>query len=122
MAAAKRPARKAPARKKAPAKKSARTVHLPSAPADEPHPDTSSDVEQSGLLTEVASGDERRALVAMRDHLARKMDFAEPAVVAQIAGRLQAVIARIAELGETDGQSPADQLAQRRAKRRAGDS
>lgn len=37
-------------------------------------------------------------LKAMRDKLAGDMDVAEPAVVAQIAGRLQAVMDRIAEL------------------------
>jgi hypothetical protein len=37
-------------------------------------------------------------LQAMRDKLAVDMDAAEPAVVAQISGRLQAVMDRIAEL------------------------
>lgn len=37
-------------------------------------------------------------LRAMRDKLAADMDLADPAVVAQIAGRLQAVMDRIAEL------------------------
>jgi hypothetical protein len=34
-------------------------------------------------------------LEAMRDKLAEAMDLAEPAVVAQVAGRLQAVLAEI---------------------------
>jgi len=45
-----------------------------------------------------ASGDRRSALVAMRDKLARDMDAAEPSVVAQVAGRLAAVLAEIDSL------------------------
>lgn len=40
----------------------------------------------------------RDGLVALRDSLAAAADRAEPAVIAQIAGRLQAVMDRIAEL------------------------
>jgi hypothetical protein len=69
---------------------------------------------------EVASGDERRALIALRDVLAGQLVAAESNVVAQIAGRLQAVIARIAELGEpTVKESASDEIARRREARRA---
>jgi hypothetical protein len=108
MAARKAPAKKAPAKR--PAAKKAPSRRAPAAAKkDEP----------ATLATEVASGDERRALVAMRDHLATKMEGAEPAVVAQIAGRLQAVITRIGELGGPKDGSKADELKARRERRRA---
>ena len=52
------------------------------------------------FVTEVSSGDARRGLEAMRDALAMAMAVAEPAVIAQIAGRLQHVIEAIAALPE----------------------
>lgn len=119
MAARKTPAKKAPARK-APAKKAPTAKKAPAKrPAPRPSPAVVLADEPKSLTTEVGSGDERRALVAMRDHLALKMESAEPAVVAQIAGRLQAVITRLGELAEPDAASAADQLAARRVQRRA---
>ena len=58
-------------------------------------------------------------LRAMRDKLAADMDAAEPSVVAQISGRLQAVLDRIADLERAAPPevSKVDELA---AKRKAG--
>lgn len=73
------------------------------------------------FVADVCSGDERTALEAMRRKLALAMDVAEPSVVAQIAARLQAVVARIAELadGADAEESPTDEIARKRAARRA---
>lgn len=70
---------------------------------------------------EVGSGDERRALEAMRSKLAEAMELAEPSVIAQVAARLQAVVARIAELDDAAEPevSPTDDIARKRAARRA---
>jgi hypothetical protein len=65
------------------------------------------------------SGDRRAALVAMRDKLARDMDDAPPAVVAQIAGRLSAILAEIDGLAVAGERSLVDELKQRRADRLA---
>lgn len=67
-----------------------------------------------------ASGDERATLVAMRDRLARAMDDAPDAVVAQVAARLQQVLARIEELGVPQRESLTDVLAERRRAKSAG--
>ena len=69
-----------------------------------------------------ASGDERATLEAVRDRLARAMDEAPDAVVAQVAGRLQHVLARLAELGAPEKESLTDVLAERRAAREAAKS
>jgi hypothetical protein len=63
------------------------------------------------------------ALRAMRDKLAADMDAAEPAVVAQIAGRLQAVLDRIAELEgqQPSKESPLDELLARRSSKSTAD-
>jgi hypothetical protein len=66
-----------------------------------------------------ASGDQRAALEAMRAKLATAMDEAPPAVVAQVAARLQAVLAELAGLPVEDAGSVSDDLAERRAGRRA---
>jgi hypothetical protein len=50
-----------------------------------------------------AQAGHREGLIALRDKLAAAADVAEPAVIAQIAGRLQAVLDRLADL---DAQSP----------------
>jgi len=67
-----------------------------------------------------ASGDELATLRAMRDKLAVDMDDAPPAVVAQIAGRLEAVLRRITELGGSGEVTLADALAERRKQRSVG--
>jgi hypothetical protein len=69
---------------------------------------------------EIKSGDHRRALVAMRDVLADAMTAAEPAVVAQIAGRLQAVLNDLAALAPEVKQSKTDELRARRENRLTG--
>jgi hypothetical protein len=68
-------------------------------------------------LTEAVKVGHREGLEAMRDSLAAAMELAEPAVVAQIAGRLQAVLDRLAELSPAEEESLADVLAARRAAR-----
>ena len=67
----------------------------------------------------IAGGDRRASLEAMRDRLAESMAVAEPNVIAQIAGRLSAVIREIAELPAAKKVSKADDLAARRNARRA---
>ena len=72
---------------------------------------------KSTFVGEVGSGDYRRALVAMRDRLAADMDVAPPTVVAQIAGRLQAVLAELDGLVDEKVVNFVDDLAaQRRAR------
>lgn len=66
------------------------------------------------------SGDQLATLEAMRDSLAVAMDAAEPAVIAQVAGRLEAVLKRISELRPARKETLDDVLAQRRAAREGG--
>lgn len=61
-----------------------------------------------------ATNDRRATLIAMRDKLARDMDEAPPAVVAQIAGRLAAVLEEIDGLPDGQKVSPLDELNRRR--------
>ena len=63
------------------------------------------------------TGDRRKALEAMRDAMAAAMDIAEPAVIAQIAGRLAAVLKELDELGSSKKVTGLDELKQRRAAR-----
>jgi hypothetical protein len=70
-------------------------------------------------FTEAVKAGHREALEAMRDKLAADMELAEPAVVAQIAGRLQAVLKELADLEVPTEVSPSDELAARLARRRA---
>ncbi len=70
-------------------------------------------------LTEACrTGTHRKALEAMRDKLAEAMEVAEPAVVAQIAGRLQAVLTELATFPDAE-EDAVDELVARRAARRA---
>ena len=74
------------------------------------------------LRVEVASGDQRRALEALRDRLASEIDRADEkgvAVLAQIAAQLRAVLKELAGLPEAKAVSKADELAARRKARRA---
>jgi hypothetical protein len=71
------------------------------------------------LTDEVASGDRRRALEAMRDTLAQHMTTAESSVVAQIAARLQAVIDAIDALPTDSGVSRVDEVRRRREARKS---
>lgn len=75
----------------------------------------------SGLIQDAAaSGDRRATLEAMRDKLAADMDAAPAAVVAQIAGRLSALLAEIAELPDSMNRSALDELEARRKERLSG--
>lgn len=66
----------------------------------------------------IKSGDRRRALEALRDTLADHLELAQPNVVAQIAGRLQAVLSELASLPPVEGLSRIDEVRQAREKRR----
>jgi len=69
-------------------------------------------------IAEAAATDDRRAtLVAMRDKLAADMDEAPAAVVAQIAGRLAAILEDIELMSDDREVSPFDELMRRRADR-----
>lgn len=69
------------------------------------------------IAAAAASGDRRAALVAMRNKLAHDMDDAPPAVVAQIAARLQSVLAELDGLAVSGERDLADELKQRRLDR-----
>ena len=66
------------------------------------------------IAATAATGDELATLKAMRDKLAADMDEAPPAVVAQISGRLEAVLKRITDLGGAGEATLDDVLAERR--------
>jgi hypothetical protein len=66
----------------------------------------------------IKSGDRRRGLEALRDTLADHLLLAQPNVVAQIAGRLQAVLSELASLPQAEAVSRIDEVRQRREKRR----
>lgn len=67
----------------------------------------------------VASGNRKDSLEAIRDHLALNLADAEGREIASIAKELRAVMAELYSLpGEREG-SASDDLAQRRARRRA---
>ncbi|HPU04471.1 MAG TPA: hypothetical protein PLY47_11330 [Rhodoglobus sp.] len=71
-------------------------------------------------IADAAATDDRRAtLVAMRDKLARDMDEAPPAVVAQISSRLSAVLVELEELAAPEKVSALDELDRRRQSRGA---
>jgi hypothetical protein len=53
----------------------------------------------------------------MRDKLARDFDEAPPAVVAQIAGRLSAILVELEELGAEKKVSTLDELGAKRSSR-----
>lgn len=68
-------------------------------------------------ISEAAGTNDRRAtLEAMRDKLARDMDDAPAAVVAQIAGRLSAILAELDGIGPMEV-STLDELESRRKDR-----
>ncbi len=66
------------------------------------------------------SGDRRRTLETLRNHLADALDEGGPGVAAQIAGQLRQTLADIDALGEPDAPSAVDDLLARRRARRAG--
>lgn len=61
-----------------------------------------------------ATGDRVATLEAMRDKLAADMDVAPPTVTAQLAARLQAVLAELAEIAAPQKVSSLDELDKRR--------
>ena len=72
------------------------------------------------FVDEVNSGDQRRALEALRGHLADTLLVAPPLAVAPLAARLQLVLARLAALNTGVEGSKIDELAAARVARRAG--
>lgn len=69
------------------------------------------------VLAAAQTDDQLATLIAMRDRLAEAMDDENNAVVAQVAGRLEAVLKRIAELDDGGKVTIEDALAKRRADR-----
>jgi len=65
------------------------------------------------------SGDRRRLLEAIRDRLARDLDLAPAVVSAQLAAQLRATSAELDSLPAPEETSVIDQIAARRAARRA---
>ena len=73
------------------------------------------------FIDEVNSGDERRALEALRAHLADTLLVAPPQAVAALGARLQMVLAKLAALdGRGVEGSKIDELAAARVARRSG--
>jgi len=72
------------------------------------------------LPEEVASGDLRRSLVALRDVLAVTLTEAEPRERAPLARQLTVVLERIAAIPEAEEESLTDELRRRREARRRG--
>ena len=72
------------------------------------------------VLDAAQSGDRRKVLEAMRDTLAAAMDAADPAVQAQLAGQLRAVVKEIADLPEAKADSPLEVARRSRSARRSG--
>ena len=72
------------------------------------------------FIDEVNSGDERRALEALRAHLADTLLVAPPQAVAALGARLQMVLAKLAALDSGVEGSKIDELAAARVARRSG--
>jgi hypothetical protein len=74
-----------------------------------------------GSIAEAASsGDRHATLIAMREKLAQDMDDATPSVVAQIAGRLSAVLLELDEIPVGAEVSTLDDLDAKRKSRVPG--
>jgi hypothetical protein len=69
------------------------------------------------IAAAAATNDRRATLIAMRDKLAADMDEAPPAVVAQIAGRLSAILVELSEMAAPGKVSSLDELDKRRQDR-----
>ena len=65
-----------------------------------------------------ASGDIRATYEALRDDLAKKLELAEPAVAAQIAGQLRAILKDLAAMPAAKVVPKRDDLRARREARR----
>jgi hypothetical protein len=61
------------------------------------------------------TGNRRQALIAVRDSLARAMDDAVPAVLAQLSGQLVRVLAEIDQIAAGGEASTIDELRRRRS-------
>lgn len=75
--------------------------------------------ETPSIAAVASTGDRVATLEAMRDKLAADMDAAPPTVTAQLAARLQAVLAELAEIAAPKKVSSLDELDARRAARLA---
>lgn len=73
----------------------------------------------AGVLGAAQSGDARRALVALRDGLAKAFDDADVNLKPQISGQLRAVLADLAALPVEKKATPVDEIRARREARRA---
>ncbi len=71
------------------------------------------------LTKAVQSGDQRKALTALRDELARAVEAADAEKKAPLARQLTIVLDRLAALPTEGVKSTVDQLARKRAARRA---
>ncbi|WP_435111886.1 hypothetical protein [Nocardiopsis synnemataformans] len=67
----------------------------------------------------VTQGDRRRSLEALRDRIGAALDAAEPNEVAPLSRQLMMVLREIDELPDADRRDSVDDLAARRAARRA---
>lgn len=74
----------------------------------------------SANLDAARSGDQLKALEQLRDTLAEKLDDADANIVAQISGQYRQVLADIAAVAPKVAKPKADELRERREKRRAG--
>lgn len=76
----------------------------------------------AGVLAAAQTGDQLKALIALRDTLARQIDSSrDPFGLPALATRLQAVLAEIAKLSPSEVKkgTPYDEIAARRAARSA---
>ena len=74
--------------------------------------------EPESLPEVVRAGDHRASLIALRDHLAERLAVAEKDA-APLARQLQIVLTQIASLPASESGSKLDEIAARRAARRA---
>ena len=70
-----------------------------------------------GLVDAVRSGDRRRSLESMRDHLADRLDEADGKEAASISKELRAVMLELESIPTGEEVSTSDELAARRAAR-----
>lgn len=74
------------------------------------------------LADTLKAGDRRASLEALRDHLAEKMEKADPNVVPQFAARIQAVLSDLAALPAVERTEVDDLVERRKARRAAADA
>jgi hypothetical protein len=79
-------------------------------------------LDSDGLPGVVATGDYRRSLEALRDHLAACLVSVEPSFAAPLARQLSLVLDRLEELPNVERKSASDDLRARRAARRSAAS